>query len=208
MHTWKHTARRLITAAALLTAIGAGPARAQAPERRWLLGFDAVAGTIDDNEQTADIAINQKAGGLGLQLGYRLKPSFMLRFSAIATDHETSDPDVTIRIGGGTLDAVFLFREGNPFRTYLFAGLGVYQAASRQAALSYSVRGPGAAFGVGAYRQLGGCATLHGSLRVESVNWEKSGATWEQPGGRNEVAAPIDENGWTSKVMLGVGFWL
>lgn len=208
MHTWPFARRRLIMTAALLTIAGAGPARAQTPERRWLLGFDAVAGTIDDNETTADIAINQKAGGLGLQLGYRLTPSFMLRLAAIAADHETTDPDVSIRVAGGTLDAVFLFRDGNPFRTYLFAGLGAYQAASRQAALSYSVRGPGVAFGVGAFRRLGDCATLHGALRVESVNWEKSGATWEQSGSRSDVAAPIEEDGWTSKVLVGVGFWL
>jgi len=208
MHRWELTGRRLIMTAALLAVVGAGQAQAQAPERRWLLGLDAVSGTIDDNELTEDIVINQKANGLGLQLGYLLKPWFMLRVSAIAVDHETSDPDVTIRIGGATLDAMFLFRDGQPFRPYLFAGLGGYEAASQQAALVYDIRGPGAAFGAGAHLRLGDCATLHGALRVESINWEKAGATWEQPGGAIEVAAPIDEEGWASKVMLGVGIWL
>jgi hypothetical protein len=208
MHRWELTGRRLIMTAALLAVVGAGQAQAQAPERRWLLGLDAVSGTIDDNELTEDIVINQKANGLGLQLGYLLKPWFMLRVSAIAVDHETSDPDVTIRLGGGTLDAMFLFRAGKPFRPCLFAGLGAYRAESQQAALVYDIHGPGVAFGAGAHLRLGDCATLHGALRVESVNWEKAGATWAQPGGAIEVAAPIDEDGWASKVMLGVGIWL
>lgn len=208
MQTWKLTGRRLIMTAALLTVMGVGPAQAQAPERRWLLGFDGVASTIDDNEQTEDIAINQKADGLGLQLGYLLKPRFMLRVSAIAADHETSDPGATIRLGGKTLDAMLLFRDGKPFRPYLFAGLGAYRAESQQATLAYDIHGPGVAFGAGVYLRLGDCATLHGVLRLESINWEKARATWEHPDGAIDVEAPIDEDGWASKVMLGVGFWL
>lgn len=208
MHTGKHFGRRLIVTAALLAAMGVGAAQAQIPEHRWLLGLDAVASTVGANEETEDIVIDQKAGGLGLQLGFLLKPSFMLRFYAAAADHETSDPGVTIRLGGGTLDAVFLFRDGKPFRPYLFAGLGGYRAESQQAALVYDIRGPGAAFGFGAHVRLGGRATLHGALRVESINWEKASVTWERPGGSIEVEVPIDEDGWASKVMLGVGIWL
>lgn len=198
----------LIALVALLAGVGVPSARAQAPEHRWLLGLDLAASTVADNEESEDIVIDQKAGGLGLQLGFLLKPSFMLRFCATAADHETSDPDVTIRLGGGTLDAVFLFREGRPFRPYLFAGVGGYQAESRQEELVYEIRGPGVAMGAGAHLRLGARATLHGALRVEAINWEKARVTWDQPGGSIEVEAPIDEEGWTSKVMLGVGIWL
>jgi hypothetical protein len=208
MKTQKLTGRRLIMTAALLTVVGVGPVQAQAPERRWVLGFDGVASTIDDNEQTEDIAINQKADGLGLQLGYLLNPSFMLRFSSIAANHETSDPGATIRLGGRTLDAMLLFRDGKPFRPYLFAGLGGYEAESQRAALVYDTHGPGVAFGAGVYLRLGDCARLHGALRVESINWEKAGATREQGGGAIDIHSPIDEDGWASKVMLGVGIWL
>lgn len=196
---------------AAVCALAAAPARAQMNEHRWLLGLDLVAGTVADNED-ADPAlgpvIDQKAGGLGLQFGYLLTPSFLLRLSAVGADHETSDPDVTIRFGGGTLDAVFLFRDGQPFRPYLFAGAGGYQAEAKQDDVTYEIRGPGLAFGAGMHLRLGARATLHGALRVEAINWEKASALLDLPGGDLEVEAPIDEDGWASKVMLGVSFWL
>lgn len=193
---------------ALLTTV---PARAQGDTHRWLLGVDLVAGTVAANEDAdADQGpvIDEKAGGLGLQLGYLFSPSFMLRLAAVGADHETSDPDVTIRFGGGTLDAVFLFREGLSFRPYLFAGLGGYQAEAQQDDVTYEIRGPGVAFGAGMHLRLGTRATLHGALRVEAINWEKATALLDLPGGDIVVEAPIDEDGWASKVMLGVGFWL
>lgn len=207
------SARRAAAAAALVIvcALDAGPARAQMNEHRWLLGLDLVAGTVADNED-ADPAlgpvIDQKAGGLALQFGRMLTPSFLLRLTAVGADHKTSDPDVTIRFGGGTLDAVFLLRDGHPFRPYLFAGVGGYQAQARQDDVVYEIRGPGVAFGAGMHLRLGVRATLHGALRVEAINWEKASALLDLPGGDLEVAAPIDEDGWASKVMLGVAFWL
>lgn len=212
----ENAARRVALAAALAlvscTVLGAATAaHAQFPEHRWLLGLDAVAGTVGDNEEADgpdDIVIDEKAGGLGLQLGYLLKPSFMLRLSAAGADHETSDPDVTIRFGGGTLDAVFLFRDGQPVRPYLFLGLGGYQAQARQDEVEYEIRGPGLAFGAGAHVRLGAQVTLHGALRLEAINWEEATATLDLPGGDVEISAPIDEEAWASKVMLGVAFWL
>lgn len=205
-------ARRVVIAAALVVlALPASPVAAQMSDHRWLLGLDLVAGTVGENESATDpgeIMIDQKAGGLGLQLGYLLKPSFMLRLTAVGADHGTSDPDVTIRFGGGTLDAVFLFREGRPVRPYLFAGLGGYQAESQQEDVTYEIRGPGLAFGAGMHLRLGVRATLHGALRLEAINWESARVLLDLPGGDVEVEAPIDEDGWASKVMLGVGFWL
>jgi hypothetical protein len=211
-----HRARRAVLVAALAltvtltAALGAVPAQAQMADHRWLLGVDLVAGTVGENEDAEPdaIIIDEKAGGLGLQFGYMLKPSFMLRLTAVGADHETSDPDVTIRFGGGTLDAVFLFREGKPFRPYLFAGVGGYQAQSQQDDVIYEIRGPGVAFGAGMHLRLGSRATLHGALRVEAINWEEARVLLDLPGGDLEVDAPIDEEGWASKVMLGVGFWL
>ncbi|MBM4130286.1 porin family protein [bacterium] len=191
--------------------LSAAPGRAQMNEHRWLLGVDLTAGTVGGNDEadgTDDIVIDEKAGGLGLQFGYLLTPSFLLRFCAVGADHGTSDPDVTIRFGGGTLDAVFLFRDGHPFRPYLFAGLGGYEASTRQDQVQYEIRGPGLAFGAGMHLRLGARATLHGALRVEAINWEKAGVRLDLPGGEVQVEAPIDEDGWASKAMLGVAFWL
>lgn len=209
MHTMPMT--RGAALALALALLAAAPARAQMNEHRWLLGLDLVAGTVGENEDADgpdDIVIDEKAGGLGLQFGYLLTPSFLLRLTAVGADHETSDPDVTIRFGGGTLDAVFLFRDGRPFRPYLFAGVGGYQAESKQDGVLYEIRGPGVAFGAGLHQRLGARATLHAALRLEAINWEKATALLDLPGGEVEVAAPIDEDGWASKVMLGVAFWL
>lgn len=200
---------KLVPAAACaLLLLPAAPSLAQAPAGRWMLGLDAVAGSVARNDDAADLVIDEKGGGLGLQVGFLLKPSFMLRLCAAATDHDTTDPDVTIRLGGSTIDAVFLFRHGLPFRPYLFAGLGGFQAKSRQQDLTYDISGTGLAVGAGMHLRLGGRATLHGALRVEAINWENARATWERPGGSVEVEVPIDEDGWASKVMLGVGLWL
>lgn len=200
-----------LAALAVLLPLTAAPARAQTMEHRWLLGVDLVAGTVGENEDADgpdDIVIDEKAGGLGLQFGCLLTPSFLLRLCAVGADHQTSDPDVTIRFGGGTLDAVFLFRDGHPFRPYLFAGAGGYQAESRQAEVVYRIRGPGVAFGAGMHLRLGARTTLHGALRVEAINWEKAGARLDLPDLDIEIETPIDEDGWASKVMLGLGFWL
>lgn len=195
-------------AACALLLLTATPSPAQMNGHRWLVGVDAVAGTVARDKDAADIVIDEKAGGLGVQVGYLLKPSFMLRFYAAAADHDTNEPDVSIRFGGGTLDAVFLFHEGRPFRPYLFAGLGGFRAMSRQQDLTYDIQGSGAAFGAGMHLRLGSRATLHGALRVEAINWESAGVTWDRPGGSIEARAPIDENGWASKVAVGVAFWL
>lgn len=204
------SARRAVVLIAFL-ALAAAPARAQMNEHRWLLGVDLVAGTVggnDDADGPGDIVIDEKAGGLGLQFGYLVRPSFLLRLTAVGADHDTSDPEVTIRFGGGTLDAVFLFRDGHPFRPYLFAGVGGYQASSRQDEVVYEIRGPGLAFGAGMHLRLGARATLHGALRVEAINWEKAGAQLDLPDVEVQIETPIDEDGLASKVMLGMGFWL
>ena len=204
-----NTKNRLTPAVTLLLLIlglvAAGPAAAW--EGRWLVGFDFVASHIGDSDDADEIVLDNSAGGGGLHAGYLITPSFMLRLGGAVAEHNTNVADVTIRFGGGTLDAVYLFRPGTTFRPYIFGGVGGYQAESQVADLIFDVSGPGLAFGGGAHLQLGRHFTLHGSLRLESINWEEATVTYDRPGGLAQIAAPIDESGWASKLALGVGAW-
>ncbi|MDO9170305.1 MAG: outer membrane beta-barrel protein, partial [bacterium] len=121
---------------------------------RWLLGFDAVSSTVGANEDAADLLIEETAPGVGLQIGYLFTPNFQLRLFAAAAEHETSDPDVKIQVGGGTLDAVYLFRAGQKIRPYVFGGLGGFTVESQQADLLYKAEGPGMALGGGVHVML------------------------------------------------------
>jgi hypothetical protein len=204
--------RQRVATATILVALALTPLSAtateEAPVRRWLVGVDAAASTVDGTEPNSGLFIDETSWGLGLQLGWLVSPSFMVRVNAIAADHELNAPDVTVRVGGIAADAVFLFRDGHGFRPYLFAGVGGYVAESRHVDLVYDVRGPGAAFGAGTLVHLGGRTSLHGALRVEAVNWEDTQALWNSPAGLIEVEPPLDESGWTSKVLIGLAFRL
>lgn len=175
---------------------------------RWLLGFDAVSSTVGANEDAAVLLIEETAPGVGLQIGYLFTPNFQLRLFAAAAEHETSDPDVKIQVGGGTLDAVYLFRAGQKVRPYVFGGLGGFTVESQQADLLYKAEGPGMALGGGVHVMLGRKVSLHGALRYEAINWDKVTATYDGPGGSASVTVPVDEEGTAGKVLVGVVFWL
>jgi len=193
---------------ALMASPGAARAAGDVPgAQRWLIGLDIAATTLSTNAQADGIIIDAKAAGPALQVGWLWKPCLMVRAAAGAADYGTNLPDVKIRVGGGTIDAVFLFREGRTFRPYLFAGVGGYEALSRRDNLAYAVSGTGLAFGTGAHLRLGRDVTLHGSVRVESVRWPETAVTLDGPDGPVPVAEPIDRDGWGSRVMIGLGWW-
>lgn len=202
-----HVIQRLSRVLALALLLAAAPASAQSG--RWLIGLDAVASFIGENEDAADVTVDEAAGGLALQIGYLLAPGFMLRLHAAAADHPTSDAGIDLRFGGGTIDAVLLLRAGPPVRPYLFGGLGGFAVESRKANLVYETRGPGMAFGGGVHALLGERVSLHGALRFEWINWDQSSATYELPGGgTTSIVVPIDESGSAAKISLGIGIWL
>ena len=200
--------RRLLPAAALAVAVAAFPARpATAWDGRWCVGLEALSSHVGESDEADAVTIDTDAGGGGLQVGYLVTPSFQVRLWAGAADHATSDPDVTIVFGGGTFDAVYLFRPGTTLRPYVFGGAGGYVAESQQDDLTYDISGPGIAFGGGAHLQLARHWTLHGSLRLESINWEKATVTYDGPGGETQIESPIDDSGWASRLSLGIAAW-
>ncbi|MDO9695468.1 MAG: outer membrane beta-barrel protein [Candidatus Latescibacteria bacterium] len=201
---------RHLSAIVLLTCLAAAaPAVAADWEGgRWLLGFDIVSSTVGANEDANDLFIEETAPGAGMQIGYLFTPNFQLRLFVAAAEHETSDPDVKILFGGGTLDAVYLFRAGQKVRPYVFGGLGGFSLESQQADLLYEAEGPGMALGGGVHVMLGRKVSLHGALRYEAINWDKVTATYDGPGGSASVTVPVDEEGTAGKVLVGIVFWL
>lgn len=181
------------------------PAQAAEPVhvQRWLLGLDAVASTLNANDKQPEVLLDERANGPGLQVGWLLKPTLMLRVCAAAADHGTNVEGASLRVGGGTFDAVWLMREGQAIRPYLFAGAGGYQAVATDETLVYEISAPGLAFGAGWFLRLRGSVSLHGELRVESVRWPAAEVTLAgQP-----VAELLDRDGWGSKVMVGLAWW-
>lgn len=192
----------------LLILLLAGAACAQ--EGRWMIGLDALSSSIGKNDNASTVVVDESAPGVGFQAGYLFTPTFMVRLYAGSADHHTNDPNVDIRFGGGTVDAVYLFSPGAKVRPYVFGGVGGFKLESQQAsALSYSAEGGGAALGAGLHVMLGRKVSLHGSLRFEAVNWNKVTATYTASNGSQAiVSTPVDENGNAAKFTVGLSVWL
>ncbi len=64
-------------------------------------------------------------------------------------------------------------------------------------------------FGGGLHYLVSRRVSLHGSLRLEAVNWNTVSVTYTAPdGGELAVETPVEESGFASKVTFGVAFWL
>ncbi len=200
--------RNLALAAIIVLSLAVGAVRpAGAWTGRWTVGLEALTSHVGESNDAADLTIDPDAGGGGLQLGYLVAPSFLVRLWVGAAEHGTSDRDVKISFGGGTFDAVYLFRPGARLRPYLFGGVGGYVAESQQSDLVYDVLGPGMAFGGGLYAQIASHWTLHGSVRLESINWETERVTYDGPDGEVVIESPIDDSGWAARTSLGLAVW-
>ena len=173
----------------------------------WLVGFDFLGNTVGDDEEDDGLAIEEGGAGGALQFGYLFTPSFLLRLYASGATHETDNPDVDILFSGGTIEAMYLFRPDQPFRPYLFGGLGAYSAESQQGDFTYSTSGPGVSFGGGMYYFFNPHVSLHASARLEAVNWDKATVTLDTPQGTLEAEIPVDDSGSAAKLTLGMGFW-
>ena len=195
-----------LTALALATALTASQVAAG---DRWLIGLDGLSSHIEDNNDEDSISVDEKASGGALQIGYRFSPNFMLRIYGGTADHPTSDPKVDIRFGGGLFEGVYLYRDGQSLRPYMFGGVGGFGLESQQASLLYKAEGAGVSFGGGLHYLVSRRVSLHGSLRLEAVNWNTVSVTYTAPdGGELAVETPVEESGFASKVTFGVAFWL
>lgn len=194
--------RRLLTTTLLITLLAAGAAAAQ--DGRWLLGLDGLSSYIGDNNEEDAVSIDEQSGGAALQFGYRFSPNFMLRLYAGGASHPTNVGDIEIALISSLIEGVYIFRDGRAFRPYLFGGLGGFKVESRHDDLVFGLEGGGVSFGAGAHYLLGDTVSLHGSLRLEAINWNTAAVSL----GGSTIEAPVEESGSASKVTFGVAFWL
>ncbi|MBU0740907.1 porin family protein [bacterium] len=195
-----------LTILSLLALLVAGAAAAQ--DGRWLLGLDGLSSHVQDNNEEDLVSVDEQSGGAALQVGYRFSPAFMLRVYGGGADHATNISGIDIRFVSSLLEGVYLFGEGRAFRPYLFGGVGGYKLESQQDALLFAAEGAGISFGGGAHYLVGGSVSLHGSVRLEAVNWNKVTVTYSGSGGDVALETPVEESGFASKVTFGVAFWL
>ncbi|MBC8423192.1 outer membrane beta-barrel protein [bacterium] len=195
--------RRCLTLAILLTILlAAGAATAQ--DGRWLLGLDGLSSHVQDNNEEDLVSIDEQSGGAALQIGYRFSPAFMLRLYAGGASHPTSVGDIEIAFISSLIEGVYVFRDGAAFRPYLFGGLGGFKLESQADELVFALEGGGVSFGAGAHYLVSGSVSLHGSLRLEAVNWNTATVSL----GGVAIEAPVEESGFASKLTLGVAIWL
>lgn len=196
------------TGAVVVLAVLMVAGAASAQQGRWLVGLDMISSTIGKNPDAVVVTVDETAPGGALQIGYAVTPSFTLRLYAAGADHPTSDPDIAIRFGGATIDAVFFFREGHRVRPFIFGGLGGFAIESQRANLIYKAEGPGMSLGGGVQAMLGGRVFLHGAVRLDQVNWNQESVTYTVNGDSTTITSPVDSSGSAAKLSLGVGIWL
>ena len=194
--------RRLLTTTLLITLLAAGAAAAQ--DGRWLLGLDGLSSFVGDNDEEDAVSIEEQSGGAALQFGYRFTPTFMLRIYGGGASHPTSLENIEIAFLSSLIEGVYVFRDGQDFRPYHFGGIGGFKLESQQDELVFAIEGGGVSFGGGAHYLVSGSVSLHGSLRLEAVNWNTATVKL----GDVVIETPVEESGFASKLTFGVAFWL
>lgn len=198
--------RTILTTVLLALLLAPGAAEAGG---RWLIGLDGLSSRVEDNDQEDAVSIEETAGGGGIQIGYFLNRNLLLRLYVGGADHATSDSDVEIVFAGGLIEAAYLFRAEHALRPYVFGGMGGFAIDSQRESLEYQAQGVGTGLGLGVFYDLGRRVSLHGSLRIEAVNWETVSVTYTAPGGTEvDVETPVEDSGLASKLTLGLAIRL
>jgi hypothetical protein len=185
---------------------------AGAKYQRWFIGVDFLSshiGADDPSEQSTpdDVFVDEVGAGAALQAGFMVSRAFMLRLYFSGASHDATDPDLDFRLAGVTIEGCYLFAAGNPFRPYLFGGLGGFNMKGDQDFYEYETTGGAITLGAGFYYYIWRHFALDFSLRGEFINWDESKANVTLPNGdRFTVSEPIKESGATGKFTLGFGF--
>ncbi len=189
------------------------PGRAGATDGKFFLGLDFLSSHIgaDDprpDDPSSTVYADETGAGAAFQLGVSLTSTFKLRLYFSGARHETNNPDVELRLGGGSLEALYMFSPDDALRPYLFGGIGAFRVESAQDQLNFSTDGPGATFGAGLHYFLGRHIALNFALRGEWINWDTSTAELILPNGSRVVTeTPVEDSGFAGKFTLGLGFW-
>jgi hypothetical protein len=161
-----------------------------------------------DDSPEGSVFVDETGGGGMLRFGYGFTPRFALRIVGAGAVHETTDPDVNVSYSSGTLEAVYLFREGEPFRPTVFGGLGGFSLRSEKERLDYETTGGGAVIGAGIVYFLSRNFALDFELRGDLINWEKNKAQVDLGGGNVvTVETPVEDEGSAAHFVVGGTWW-
>lgn len=207
----KRTLRFALLLASAVLAAPVSPARADTDG--LCFGIDLHSNRFGGAEEsetpsTDAVFVKETGGGADLWIGWGFTRSFPVRLSVTGAAHDTSDPDVEVAYGSVTIDGMYLFRDPEPLRPYLYGGVGGFALRSRKDALDWETTGPGILFGGGILYFLGDTFALDFSVRGEFVNWEKTRATWHTGAGDITAETPIEEEGSAAKFLVGASWWL
>lgn len=203
--------RTLVTLAVAALALSS-PMPVAADTEGLVLGIDLLSSRLGSPEGSPDdpldLFVDRIGGGMNAFIGWGFGPSFPVRLSLAAAGHPTNDPQIDVAYGALTIDGMYLFRNPEPMRPYLYGGFGGFALAARQPAVDWTTTGPGVLFGGGIFYFVGDTFALDFSVRGEFVNWERTRATRRTESGTVTVETPIQEEGRAAKVLLGASWWL
>jgi opacity protein-like surface antigen len=202
---WSRIAPFVTVAAALLIPTSAG-----ADTQGLHVGLLLHANHLDSADETtvAPVLVDERGGGARLFFGYGFDPSFSLRLSVTASRHDTSRNDIDFEFSSGTLEGVYLFRNPDAFRPYLYGGVGGMLARATEGALDFETRGPGVVFGGGLLYFPTPDFAVDFHARADFINWEEEeNAVLEVAGGTTTVERPIEREGTGVQLGFGISGW-
>lgn len=198
-----------LTGAALLLCASGGAAATDG----FFLGLDFHTSHINaedegPNAPVGSVFIDDNGGGATFFLGYGITPSFPLRLNLSVAEHETNDTSVEFFYSSLTLEAAYLFRNGEPLRPYVLGGFGGFSVRSRKDAFDFETTGPGFVIGTGIVYFLSEHFALDFALRGDLINWDKQTATITFPNGSQAIVeTPVEGDGAAGKFLFGVSVW-
>jgi hypothetical protein len=199
----------MIAAVALMLCAGEGAAATDG----FFLGLNLHSSHINaedenPNAPAGSVFIDDNGGGVTFFLGYGITPSFPLRLNLSVAEHETSDSNVEFFYSSVTIEAAYLFRDGEPLRPYVLGGFGGFAVRSRVDALDFETTGPGFVVGTGIVYFLSEHFALDFALRGDLINWDKQTATLTFSNGSQAVVeTPVEGDGAAGKFLFGVSVW-
>lgn len=194
----------LSVAALLLGTVAVADDDDRYPHGRWAIGIDGLRSIIGDTEEDEFVLVDEEAPGAAFQVGYMVSPSLQLRLYTGAAAHPTAFDGLNVTYGSGTIDLVYLFRQGAGFRPYIAGGLGGFTLESQVGSFKFETEGGGAALGIGFHWHLNRRLALHGQVRSEAINWKLARATNEAG---EILETPVEWSGSAGKVALGLAVW-
>ncbi len=179
----------------------------------FFLGLDFHTSHIGAEDETpgaspGSVFIDDNGAGATFFLGYGITSSFPVRLNLSLAEHETSDSSVEFFYSSITIEAAYLFRDGEPLRPYLLGGFGGFSVRSRQDAFDFETTGPGFVVGAGIVYFLSEHFALDFALRGDLINWDTQKATVTFPNGSRATAeTPVEGDGAAGKFLFGVSVW-